>query len=99
MRKFNMMLCLLALVGCAKEPTEPDDGIPDSCYNHTAKEFHFGDAPCKPLKSPECGFNAQNLPTQLDGTGEPLAYYCTCTDASYYACFGSPSFVKADPLP
>ncbi len=98
MRKYITVLCLLVTIGCATASSAPDDGIPDSCYTHTARAYHFGEVTCDPATAETCAFGVHNQPTQLDQSGEPLAYYCTCDGSNSYHCWGAPGLAEADPL-
>jgi len=95
---YLILLLALALTGCAASTSPPDDGIPDSCFEQSARSFVHGEATCTPAVSDTCAFNAHNQPTPLDGSVSPLAYYCTCGSTSLYTCWSAPSFVTPEPL-
>lgn len=96
--KTIISLLLITLSACGGTQ-EADDGIPAVCHNYTARQYKLGEATCTPASSDTCAFGAHNQLVKLDQSEEPLAYYCTCEGSGTYSCWGSPSFVVADPLP
>ena len=90
---------LLLLASCSAPVDQPDSAIPAACRAHTAREFRDGSIACAPAAADTCAFDAHNAPTPLDGSGAPLAYYCTCDGGGSYWCWGAPGLAKAEPLP
>jgi hypothetical protein len=99
MKNFKWTCLFLMLIGCSGNATDADAEAPVACSAHSARQFQSGNVACKPGVSDTCAFGVHNQPTQLDQSGEPLAYYCACNAASKYTCWSAPSLAKADPLP
>lgn len=99
MKNFVLVYAFMALVGCNGNVTEPDADSPASCSTHSARQFQSGNVACEPGVSDTCAFGVHNQLTQLDQSGEPLAYYCVCNEASKYTCWSAPGLAAADPLP
>ena len=97
-RMLAMLSLTLSLIGCAASTPAPGDRIPDSCFKQPAKAFVHGEATCNPDAADTCAFDAHNEPTPLDGSGNPLAYYCTCGSTGLYTCWRAPWFATPEPV-
>jgi len=94
----TIILAFLVLTSCSGQDPDQKPAVPDSCYLHDAADFNYGTFKCDPQTADTCAFGAHNTPVPLDSSGDPLAYYCTCS-GDHYSCWGVSWFVKADPLP